>query len=58
VFEKEDIACAVAIQRGLKSGANRHLTAGRAEQGVGWFHAEVERALERGSERRRTLSRA
>jgi phenylpropionate dioxygenase-like ring-hydroxylating dioxygenase large terminal subunit len=58
VFEKEDIACAVAIQRGLKSGANRHLTAGRAEQGVGWFHAEVERALDRGSERARKLSRA
>jgi phenylpropionate dioxygenase-like ring-hydroxylating dioxygenase large terminal subunit len=58
VFQKEDIACAIAIQRGLKSGANRHLTAGRAEQGVGWFHAEVGRALERGSDRRRTLSRA
>ena len=37
VFQKEDIACAVGIQSGLKSGANRHLTAGRAEQGVGWF---------------------
>ena len=58
VFEKEDIACAVAIQRGLKSGANRHLTAGRAEQGVGWFHAEVARALARDSEPARKLSRA
>ena len=58
VFQKEDIGCAVAIQRGLKSGANRHLTAGRAEQGVGWFHAEVGRALDRGNERTRKLSRA
>ena len=58
VFEKEDIACAVAIQRGLKSGANRHLTAGRAEQGVGWFHAEVARALARGTEARAAVSRA
>jgi len=58
VFQKEDIACAVAIQRGLRSGANRHLTAGRAEQGVGWFHAEVARALVPDAEPRRTLSRA
>ena len=57
VFQKEDIACAVAIQRGLKSGANRHLTAGRAEQGVGWFHAEVARALA-GSEGSAALSPA
>jgi len=57
VFEKEDIACAVAIQRGLKSGANRHLTAGRAEQAVGWFHAELERALADGAARA-ALSRA
>jgi len=58
VFEKEDIACAIAIQRGLKSGANRHLTAGRAEQGVGWFHAEVERALAGAGHARAALSRA
>jgi phenylpropionate dioxygenase-like ring-hydroxylating dioxygenase large terminal subunit len=45
VFQKEDIACAVGIQGGLKSGANRYLTAGRAEQGVGWFHADVAHAL-------------
>jgi phenylpropionate dioxygenase-like ring-hydroxylating dioxygenase large terminal subunit len=55
VFEKEDIACAVAIQRGLKSGANRHLTAGRAEQSVGWFHAEIARALARDGSRRTTM---
>jgi phenylpropionate dioxygenase-like ring-hydroxylating dioxygenase large terminal subunit len=45
VFQKEDIACAVGIQQGLASGANAHLTAGRAEQGLGWFHADVARAL-------------
>jgi phenylpropionate dioxygenase-like ring-hydroxylating dioxygenase large terminal subunit len=41
VFEKEDIGCAIAIQRGFASGANRFLTAGRAEQALGWFHADV-----------------
>ncbi len=45
VFRKEDIACAIGIQRGLKSGANDHLTAGRAEQAVGWFHGDVAREL-------------
>lgn len=45
VFRKEDIACAIGIQRGLKSGANDHLTAGRAEQAVGWFHDDVAREL-------------
>jgi phenylpropionate dioxygenase-like ring-hydroxylating dioxygenase large terminal subunit len=45
VFQKEDIACAVGIQQGLASGANGHLVAGRAEQGLGWFHADVARAL-------------
>jgi phenylpropionate dioxygenase-like ring-hydroxylating dioxygenase large terminal subunit len=45
VFQKEDIACAIGIQRGMKSGANRFLSAGRAEQGVGWFHEDVARAL-------------
>ena len=45
VFQKEDIACAVGIQRGMKSGANRVVTAGRAEQGIGWFHADVARAI-------------
>jgi phenylpropionate dioxygenase-like ring-hydroxylating dioxygenase large terminal subunit len=41
VFQKEDIGCAVGIQRGFASGANRFLTAGRAEQALGWFHADV-----------------
>ena len=45
VFQKEDIACAIGIQRGFASGANRWLTAGRAEQALGWFHADVARAL-------------
>jgi phenylpropionate dioxygenase-like ring-hydroxylating dioxygenase large terminal subunit len=45
VFQKEDIACAIGIQRGMQSGANRYLTAGRAEQGVGWFHAAIAGAL-------------
>ena len=45
VFQKEDIACAVGIQKGMRSGANRFVTAGRAEQGIGWFHADVARRL-------------
>lgn len=45
VFQKEDIACAVGIQRGFASGANTHLVAGRAEQGVGWFHQAVAERL-------------
>ena len=45
VFQKEDIACAIGIQKGLASGANRHVTAGRAEQGVGWFHDVIAQRL-------------
>jgi phenylpropionate dioxygenase-like ring-hydroxylating dioxygenase large terminal subunit len=59
VFQREDIACAIGIQQGLRSGANRHLTAGRAEQAIGWFHADVARALgERALGSTATLSRA
>ncbi len=45
VFQKEDIACAIGIQKGFASGANDALRAGRAEQGVGWFHAEIAKRL-------------
>jgi phenylpropionate dioxygenase-like ring-hydroxylating dioxygenase large terminal subunit len=45
VFQKEDIACAIGIQKGLASGANRFLTAGRAELALGWFHEDVARRL-------------
>ena len=45
VFQKEDIHTAVQIQRGLKSGANAHLSVGRMESGVGWFHAQIHHAL-------------
>jgi phenylpropionate dioxygenase-like ring-hydroxylating dioxygenase large terminal subunit len=41
VFQKEDIRCAIGIQQGLKTGANAHLTVGRMEQAVGWFHDSV-----------------
>ena len=44
VFQKEDIHCAIGIQRGIKSGANPHITVGRAEQGVAWFHEQVQEA--------------
>jgi phenylpropionate dioxygenase-like ring-hydroxylating dioxygenase large terminal subunit len=45
VFQKEDIFCAVGIQKGMRSGANRFVTAGRAEQGLGWFHGSVAERL-------------
>jgi phenylpropionate dioxygenase-like ring-hydroxylating dioxygenase large terminal subunit len=41
VFQKEDIHCAVNIQKGLRTGANTHLTVGRMEQAVAWFHDSV-----------------
>lgn len=41
VFQKEDIRCAIGIQQGLRSGANRFLTAGRMEQALDWFHTSV-----------------
>ena len=46
VFQKEDIHCAIGIQRGLKTGANRHVTVGRAEHGLAWFHEQVQHATE------------
>jgi phenylpropionate dioxygenase-like ring-hydroxylating dioxygenase large terminal subunit len=45
VFQKEDIHCAVAIQQGLKSGANRVLTIGRIEQALSWYHRSVAEAI-------------
>ena len=41
VFQKEDIHCAVNIQKGFKTGANEFVTAGRVEQGLAWFHESV-----------------
>ena len=41
VFQKEDIHCAVEIQKGLKTAANEYVTAGRVEQALGWFHDSV-----------------
>ena len=46
VFQAEDIRCAVGIQKGLASGANRVLTAGRAEAPIGWFHDSVAAAID------------
>jgi len=41
----EDSARGIAMQAGLESGANRHLTFGRFEQGLGWFHEEIANAV-------------
>ncbi len=45
VFQAEDIHTAVQTQRGMRSGANTHLHIGRMESGVGWFHAQVQNAI-------------
>lgn len=45
VFQKEDIHCAVRIQQGLKTGANTHVTVGRAERSIAHFHAQVQQAI-------------
>jgi phenylpropionate dioxygenase-like ring-hydroxylating dioxygenase large terminal subunit len=45
VFQKEDIATAAAIQRGLQSGANTALQAGRLEHEVLRFHRNIDAAL-------------
>ncbi|MEP6874858.1 MAG: aromatic ring-hydroxylating dioxygenase subunit alpha [Burkholderiales bacterium] len=46
VFQQEDIATAVAIQRGLASGANVGLHAGRLEHEVLRFHGGVDAAID------------
>jgi phenylpropionate dioxygenase-like ring-hydroxylating dioxygenase large terminal subunit len=45
VFQKEDIATAVAIQHGLSTGANTHLHLGRLEHEVLRFHRSIDDAL-------------
>ena len=47
VFEKEDIHCAVEIQKGFKGNANAYLTAGRIEQALAWYHDSVMGAIRR-----------
>jgi phenylpropionate dioxygenase-like ring-hydroxylating dioxygenase large terminal subunit len=49
VFQKEDLHCAVQIQAGLRTGANRFLRAGRMEQGLAWFHGNVAEAIAQAS---------
>ncbi|WP_213955604.1 aromatic ring-hydroxylating dioxygenase subunit alpha [Variovorax sp. dw_954] len=45
VFQQEDIATAVGIQKGLLSGANTGLVAGRLESDVLRFHRGVDAAI-------------
>jgi phenylpropionate dioxygenase-like ring-hydroxylating dioxygenase large terminal subunit len=42
----EDTARGEAIQAGFATGANEHLTFGRFEQALGFFHESVEQALQ------------
>jgi glycine betaine catabolism A len=46
VFQREDIATAVATQRGLASGANAGLHCGRLEHQVLRFHRSIDAALD------------
>jgi hypothetical protein len=41
VFQREDIATAVAIQAGVRSGANTVLKLGRLESSVARFHRNI-----------------
>ena len=45
VFQAEDLFAAEGIQRGLKSGANTHLTVGKLEFSLRWFHQRIARAI-------------
>ena len=45
VFQQEDIAAAVAIQRGLASGANTAFALGRLEHEVLRFHRHIDAAM-------------
>lgn len=45
VFQKEDIATAVAIQRGMSSGANSVLQVGRLEHEVLRFHSGIDAVI-------------
>lgn len=42
---EEDFGIGESIQAALGSGANSHLTFGRFEQALGWFHRHVDEAL-------------
>lgn len=44
----EDFEMAESVQAGVRSGANEHVTFGRFEQGLGWFHDNVERLITAG----------
>lgn len=45
VFQQEDIATAVAIQRGIASGANSGMQAGRLEHQLLRFHRNIDAAI-------------
>lgn len=42
----EDLAVGETIQRNLHSGANRHQTFGKFEKALGWYHHEIDKALQ------------
>jgi phenylpropionate dioxygenase-like ring-hydroxylating dioxygenase large terminal subunit len=41
----QDLTIGETIQRNLHSGANRQQTFGKFEKALGWYHAEIDRAL-------------
>jgi phenylpropionate dioxygenase-like ring-hydroxylating dioxygenase large terminal subunit len=42
----EDFALAESVQAGVRTAANDHLTFGRMEKGLGWFHQNVDRIVD------------
>jgi len=41
----EDFEMAESVQSGVRSGAHDHVNIGRFEQGLGWFHDNIERLV-------------
>ena len=42
----EDFALAESVQAGVKTQANEHLTFGRMEKGLGWFHQSIDQIVD------------
>jgi phenylpropionate dioxygenase-like ring-hydroxylating dioxygenase large terminal subunit len=42
----EDFALAESVQAGVKTAANDHLTFGRMEKGLGWFHQNIDQIVD------------
>lgn len=46
VFENEDLSAAEGMQIGLRSGANQNMNLGRLEYMIGYFHDQIQQAID------------